>query len=179
MGRALDTISPELQAWIEAQPVFFVGTAPGVGGHVNVSPKGLDTFAVVDERTVVYLDLTGSGVETIAHVRDNGRITIMLCAFEGAPKIVRLQGHGRVVALDDPEVTPYLARFPDYPGARTVIVVELDRIATSCGYGVPLMRYEGERDRLVEWARAKGDDGIEEYHASKNAVSIDGLPGLP
>jgi len=178
VGRDLDTITPRLRTWIEAQPMFFVGTAPGEGGHVNVSPKGLDTFTVVDEHTVVYLDLTGSGVETIAHVRDNARITIMFCAFEGAPQIVRLQGRGRVVALTDPEAAPYLARFPDYPGARAVIVIELDRVATSCGYGVPLMRYEGERDRLVRWADAKGDEGIEEYQASKNAVSIDGLPGL-
>ena len=179
MGRAFDSITPELRAWIEAQTMFFVGTAPGEGGHVNVSPKGLDTFTVVDEHTVGYLDLTGSGVETIAHLRDNGRITIMFCAFEGAPQIVRLQGHGRVVAPADPEAAPYLAQFPDYPGARAVIVVELDRVATSCGYGVPLMRYEGERDRLVRWAEAKGDEGIEEYWTSKNAVSIDGLPGIP
>jgi len=178
MARAFEKITPAIAEFIAAQRVFFVGTAPGEGGHVNVSPKGLETFAVVDDRTVGYLDLTGSGVETIAHLRDNGRITIMFCAFEGAPQIVRLQGRGRVVALSDPEAASYLARLPEFPGARAVIVVKLDRVASSCGYGVPLMRYEAERDRLVEWAEAKGDDGIAQYQASKNAVSIDGLPGI-
>jgi len=178
MGRTFDEITPELRGWLAAQPVFFVGTAPADGGHVNVSPKGLDTFAVLDETHVAYLDLTGSGVETIAHLHDNGRITLMFCAFEGPAQIVRLQGNGRVVRRSDPGADDLFDTFVDHPGARAVIVVDLDRISTSCGYGVPLMRFEGPRDRLLEWADAKGDEGIQEYWASKNTLSIDGLPGI-
>jgi len=177
VGRAYDSVTPELRDWLADQKVFFVGTAPSDGGHVNVSPKGLDTFAVVDEHTVAYLDLTGSGIETIAHVRDNGRITLMFCAFEGPAQIVRIQGRGRFLLATDPAATPFVERFPEYPGARAVIVVEVDRVATSCGYGVPEMRFVGERDRLIRWAEAKGE-AMPEYWSSKNAQSIDGLPGI-
>ena len=179
MGRVDDAISDELAEFIAAQHVFFVATAPsGDGGHVNVSPKGLDTFAVIDPCTVAYLDLTGSGVETIAHLRDNGRITIMFCAFDGKPLIVRLYGRGEVLTIGDPEADAMLSRFGSYPGARSVIRVRLDRVSTSCGYGVPLLQYEGERDQLTKWAERRGPDGLVEYRAEKNAASIDGLPGL-
>jgi hypothetical protein len=178
MGRALDAISDELAAFIARQHVFFVATAPSDGGHVNLSPKGLDTFAVLDPNTVAYLDLTGSGVETIAHLRDNGRITIMFCAFDGKPNIVRLYGRGEVLAIGEPEADALLPRFGAYPGVRSVIRVGVDRVSTSCGYAVPLLRYEGERNQLTTWAEHRGPDGLVEYRDEKNAVSIDGLPGL-
>ena len=178
MGLVLDGITDELTAFIAAQHVFFVATAPTDGGHVNVSPKGLDTFAVLDPKTVAYLDLTGSGVETIAHLRQNGRITIMFCAFDGKPNIVRLYGHGEVLPVRGREADALLARFGEYPGTRSVIRVQVDRVSTSCGYGVPRMRHEGERDQLTAWAQRRGPDGLVAYRQEKNAVSIDGLPGL-
>jgi hypothetical protein len=178
MGRVLDAITDELAAFIAAQRVFFVATAPADGGHVNVSPKGLDTFAVLDANTVAYLDLTGSGVETIAHLRENGRITVMFCAFDGKPNIVRLYGRGEVLPTGEPEADALLPRFGDYPGARSVIRVQVDRVSTSCGYGVPLLSYDGERDQLTTWADRRGPEGLVAYREEKNAVSIDGLPGL-
>jgi Pyridoxamine 5'-phosphate oxidase len=178
MGRVLDAITDELAAFIAAQRVFFVATAPTDGGHVNLSPKGLDTFTVLDPNTVAYLDLTGSGVETVAHLRENGRITIMFCAFDGNPNIVRLYGHGEVLPTGGPEADSLLPRFGTYPGARSVIRVGVDRVSTSCGYGVPLLQYDGERDQLTTWADRRGPEGLVEYRGEKNAVSIDGLPGL-
>jgi Pyridoxamine 5'-phosphate oxidase len=178
MGRVLEAITDELAEFIAAQRVFFVATAPTDGGHVNVSPKGLDTFAVLDPNTVAYLDLTGSGVETVAHLRENGRITIMFCAFDGKPNIVRLYGRGEVLPIGEPSADALLPRFGEYPGARSVIRVQVDRVSTSCGYGVPLLSYEGERDQLLQFAERRGPDGLVEYREEKNAVSIDGLPGL-
>jgi hypothetical protein len=178
MGRVLDAINDELAAFIAAQPVFFVATAPAASGHVNLSPKGLDTFTVIDPNTVAYLGLTGSGIETVAHLRENGRITIMFCAFDGKPNIVRLYGQGEVLPTGEPETDALLPRFGSYPGARSVIRVQVDRVSTSCGYGVPRLRYEGERDQLTTWADRRGPDGLVEYRGEKNAVSIDGLPGL-
>jgi hypothetical protein len=179
MGRVLDEITPEIAAFLERQPVFFVATAPaGADGHVNCSPKGLDTFAVLGPHEVAYLDLTGSGVETIAHLRDNGRITLMFCSFEGVPKIVRLYGHGTVIPASQPEASPLLERFPEFPGARSVIQVVVERVSTSCGYGVPVLRTEGERSRLLDWAQKKGDEGLRKYRREKNDRSIDGLPAL-
>jgi hypothetical protein len=179
MAKVFDGIDDALGAWIARQHLFFVGTAPaGDGGHVNVSPKGLDTLAVLDPTTVAYLDLTGSGVETVAHLRENGRVCVMLCAFDGAPRIVRLQGRGEVVGPGHPDFEGLLQRFPPYPGARSVVRVHCDRIAESCGYGVPLLGYRGERRALVDWAERKGPEELEAYRAQKNAASIDGLPGL-
>jgi hypothetical protein len=178
VGRVLDAITDELAAFIAAQRVFFVATAPTDGGHVNVSPKGLDTFTVLDPSTVAYLDLTGSGVETIAHLRENGRITIMFCAFDGKPNIARLYGRGEVLLIGEPEADSLLPRFGEYPGGRSVIRVHVDRVSTSCGYGVPLLEYEGERDELLKFADRRGPEGLVEYREDKNAVSIDGLAGL-
>ena len=180
MGRVYEDISAQLQQFLERQPMFFVTTAPlGADGHVNVSPKGLDgTFAVLDPRRVAFLDLTGSGVETIAHVRENGRITLMFCAFDGPARIVRLSGHGEVVTCDDAEFTQRAAPFAELPGARAVITVELDRVADSCGYGVPRMELVEQRERLLTALAAKGDGGLTTYRAERNATSIDGLPGL-
>lgn len=179
MGKQFDGIGDELAAWMSAQQVFFVATAPlGGDGLINLSPKGMDTFRVLGPREVAYLDLTGSGVETIAHLRENGRIVFMFCAFTGAPKIVRLHGTGEVIAVQTPTFRALRHRFPDYPGVRAIIRVRLNRISDSCGYSVPQYEYRGERDQLVRWAEAKGPAGIERYHAEKNAHSLDGLPGL-
>jgi predicted pyridoxine 5'-phosphate oxidase superfamily flavin-nucleotide-binding protein len=179
MSRVVSGISAELRAFLEAQPVFFVATAPtDDAGHINCSPKGLDTFRVLDDHTVAYLDLTGSGIETVAHLRDNGRITLMFCAFAGRPDIIRLSGRGRVVPADDPDAGELLARFPELPGARCVIVVAVDRVSSSCGYGVPRMTLETPRDELLGWATKKGEPALVAYRAEKNARSIDGLPGM-
>jgi hypothetical protein len=179
MARTHDGITEELATFITGQHVFFVGTAPsGDDGHVNVSPKGLDTFRVVDDHTVAGLDLTGSGIETASHLRDNGRVVVMFCAFEGPPRIVRFHGRGEVLTLDDPAAATLLTHFPEYPGSRSVIRVDVERIATSCGYAVPLMEYQGERSTLIEWAERKGPAGVADYRAETNRASIDGLPGL-
>ncbi len=180
MGKLHAALDADLQSWLAAQRVFFVATAPsGDGGHVNCSPKGGDALRVLGPTTVAYVDRTGSGIETVAHVRQNGRIVIMFCAFEGAPRIVRLHGRGTVIAAGDPEIAPLLAQFDLPPlGVRAILKVELTRIADSCGFGVPLLRFEGERDTLGKWAEKKGEAGIAEYVRAKNAVSIDGLPGL-
>ena len=161
MAQVLDVIDDALAEWIAAQPVFFVASAPAEGGHVNVSPKGHDTLRVLGPTTVAYLDLTGSGVETAAHVQENGRITLMWCAFEGAPRIVRVHGRGEVVWPSDERFPALADRFPALPGARSVIVVHATRVSDSCGYGVPLLRYTGERRALREWSERKGDDGWE------------------
>jgi hypothetical protein len=174
----LEELDDRLVEWIGRQPMFFVATAPADGGRVNLSPKGHDTLRILDHRTVEYLDLTGSGVETIAHVRENGRITLMLCAFEGPPLIVRMWGRGSVVTVGEPGFEEAAARYPDLPGRRAVITVALDGVQTSCGFAVPLMDLVGERDKLLDWATRKGDDGLTAYWAQKNAASIDGLPGL-
>jgi predicted pyridoxine 5'-phosphate oxidase superfamily flavin-nucleotide-binding protein len=180
MGAVHERITPAIAEFITAQPVFFVASAPSDDdGRVNLSPKGLDTLAVLGEDRVAYLDLTGSGAETIAHLRENGRITIMFCAFEGKPNIVRLYGRGEAIPIDDPRAAPFLDRFPAYPGARSVIVVDVDRVSTSCGYAVPRMQLIDDREQLLEWAERRGPDGLVAYRAEKNAVSIDGLPALP
>ncbi len=180
MGRTFTSVEPAQAEFLEAQPVFFVATAPlGDGGHVNLSPKGYDTLRVLDPATVAYLDLTGSGVETVAHVRQNGRITVMACAFEGPPMIVRVYGRGEVVTGDDDRFAELAARFPALPGTRAVILVHVARVSTSCGYAVPLLALSAERPKLVEWAERRGADGVAAYQAERNATSIDGLPGLP
>ena len=184
MGTVYAELDERLIAFIGRQPMFFVATAPSLessssGGHVNLSPKGYrDTFAVIDRLTVAYLDLTGSGAETIAHLRQNGRITIMFCSFEDTPNIVRLYGRGEVLDLASPAAADLLARWPAYPGARGVVRVEVTRVSTSCGYAVPRLRYDGERSRLLAWAEHKGPDGVRAYWAEQNTESIDGLPGL-
>ena len=177
MGKVFEAITDELAAFIGAQPVFFVATAPlGEEGHVNLSPKGLDTFRVLSPTRVAYLDLTGSGNETSAHLAENGRITFMFCAFQGSPRIVRLFGRGRTVLPGDAEWEALRPLFPDFPGVRQVIAADLDRVQTSCGYAVPRMELVGPRDTLPRWAEAKGPEGLERYRREKNAASIDGLP---
>jgi hypothetical protein len=189
VAREYDTIDERWRDWIARQPLFFVGTAPlADDGHVNVSPKGPGgTIRVLDERTVAYLDVTGSGAETIAHLRENGRIVVMWCAFEGPPKILRLHGRGEIVTPEDPRFDELLARchFDEQgpPEARrAVIIVHVARIADSCGYGVPLMSYEGERPHHDAWAQKKlrvgGPDALLDYKREKNAASLDGLPAV-
>jgi len=180
MGKVHEKIDGRLRAFIDAQPMFFVATAPsGPDGHVNLSPKGIaGSFVVLDEHTVAYLDLTASGAETIAHLRDDGRITLMFCAFQGPPNIVRLYGRGRFVTLYDEGFDELAALFPETRGARAVIVVEVDRVSDSCGYGVPLMTLEGERDLLPPYMERKGVEGQADYRRLKNRTSIDGLPAF-
>jgi Pyridoxamine 5'-phosphate oxidase len=179
MGKTYEAISPDLSAWISEQHVFFVATAPlAADGHVNTSPKGLDCLRVIGPRQVAYLDLTGSGAETIAHVRENGRIVLMFCAFSGAPKIVRLHGKGTVITRTSSKWTEWSGTFPRMAAPRSIIVVDVTRISDSCGYGVPRMDFLEDRDVLSRWAETKGPAALPEYRREKNANSIDGLPAL-
>ncbi len=189
MGKVFDGIDSRLAGWIAAQPMFFVGSAPlAEQGHVNVSPKGpIGTLHVIDERTVAYLDVVGSGAETIAHVRENGRLVIMLCAFSGPPRILRLHGSGEVVLANDQRFEALVRRCdfaqPAVSDARRAIVLlHVTRVADSCGYGVPLMDFQGERPHADAWAQKKvrmgGAEALAEYQREKNSVSIDGLPAV-
>lgn len=174
MGRKLDSIKPRLKKFIEEQRVFFVGTAADEG-RVNISPKGTDSFRVINENKVVWLNLTGSGNETAAHLLKNNRMTIMFCAFEGAPLILRLYGTARTYHKRDAEFQDYIDLFPPNEGSRQIIEMNVDLVQTSCGFGVPLMDFKEERTTLTEWAKEKGTDGIEEYWENKNTESIDGF----
>ena len=172
-------LSDKLQSWIKEQKMFFVATAPLTAeGTVNCSPKGMDTFRVLGPNTVAYLDLTGSGVETIAHLRENGRITIMFCAFTGGPKILRLYGRGSVFEKGTREYEERLTHFDEILGARAIISVELHRIIDSCGYSIPFYEYVGERDTLSKWSDRKGPAGVHAYNQANNLKSLDGLPGM-
>ncbi len=203
MATLYSELDEKLIKFITSQPMFFVATAPcpdesGAGGHVNVSPKGYrDTFTILDPLTVAYLDLTGSGAETVAHLRQNGRITIMFCSFDRAPKILRLYGTGQVIVPDEPGWTVYSACFPadddgcalpggargygtgmDRGNRRAIVVVSIDRISDSCGYAVPIMELVEERDLLSQWAERRSADELVDYRIKHNSVSIDGLPAL-
>lgn len=178
MGKLYESITPELRSWLAPQPVFFVATAPlAHSGSVNCSPKGGDTFRVLDEHTVAYLDLTGSGIETVAHLQENGRIVIMFCAFSGAPKIVRFHGRGEVIYPSHPEFAGLSALFSPNIGARAIIRVAITRISDSCGFAVPLLEFVAPRDVLDKSAEKKGPEGLATYRRTRNAASIDGLPG--
>jgi hypothetical protein len=190
MGKVFDAIDERLERWIAAQPMFFVGTAPlDPDGHVNVSPKGpIEALRVLGPSRVAYLDFVGSGAETIAHLRENGRIVIMLCAFSGPPRILRLHGRGSTVAAGDPGFDELLSScgFEGIDGVpetrRSIVMVSVERIADSCGYGVPLMSHEGRREHMDLWAAKKlrvgGPDALLDYQREKNSVSIDGLPAV-
>jgi Pyridoxamine 5'-phosphate oxidase len=179
MAKTYPEIDARLRLFIADQHVFFVASAPtGPGGHVNCSPKGLNTFRILEPTRVAYLDFVGSGVETIAHVRQNGRVVIMFCAFEGPPKIVRLHGRGTIIEPDDPDFPSLLAEFDPKPGIRAIVRVDVTRISDSCGYGVPLLRFEGERAHMIDWALRKKETGLVTYQREENAASLDGLPGL-
>jgi hypothetical protein len=188
MGKIHSEIDGKLERWIGRQAMFFVATAPERGGHVNLSPKGpIASLRVLDPRTVAYLDLIGSGIETVAHLRQNGRICLMLCAFQGPPRILRLHGRGEVLMAGDEGFEGLVARFDQaaIPAAadstRSVVRVTLDRVADSCGYGVPLMERRGERPQSAAWVDrmlAKGPAALDDYVAEHNAESIDALPGM-
>lgn len=178
MGTVHAGITGQLRSFIEAQHMFFVATAPSQGGHLNLSPKGLDTLRITGERMAIFLDYVGSGAETIAHLRDNGRIIIMLCAFEGSPKIVRLHGRGEVLEPQHPEYASLRALFAPEIQARSVIRIHVERVSDSCGYGVPLYSFTGHRSQLRAWSERKGADGLIEYQIKNNRESIDGLPAL-
>jgi hypothetical protein len=190
MGKVYAELDERLRQFIVSQSVFFVATAPcltadGVGGHVNVSPKGYrNTFAILGPRRVAYLDLTGSGAETIAHLRQNGQITIMFCSFDRQAKILRLYGNGRIVVPGAPGWDALAPNFPatgygsNAASQRAIVVVDLNRIADSCGYAVPIMELVDERDVLVRHDQRKTPDELSAYRAEKNTVSIDGLPAL-
>ena len=180
MGKAFAELDETNVKWIKKQHMFFVATAPtAVDGLLNLSPKGLDAFVVIDPTTVAYLDIVGSGVETIAHVKQNGRLIVLFCAFEGPPRILRLWGKGEVMERDDPRWPKLRARFPEMPGERSIIVLHIARVQDSCGYGVPRYAFEQDRTTLTDWAVKKGPDAVAEYIAKSNQTSIDGLPGLP
>ncbi len=178
MGKLYDTIDAELESWIQRQKVFFVATAPlSPDAHINCSPKGGDTFRIVGPKEVAYLDLTGSGIETVAHVQENGRIVIMFCAFDGAPRIVRLHGKAAVVYPSDPYFQRLGRLFPPHPGTRAIVKVAVERISVSCGYAVPRLDFLEERDVLNKWSERKSPEELAAYWAAKNSASIDGLRG--
>lgn len=180
MGKEFAEIDDRLIRWIEKQHLFFVATAPLSGdGMVNCSPKGRDTLRVLGPREIAYLDLGGSGIETVAHVKENRRIVIMLCAFAGPPKILRFHGHGEVIELGDPGFDELVSRFPEPPSSpRSVIRIDVHRISDSCGYGVPHYAFRGERRSIENYVSDKGPDELREYLRDNNATSLDGLPGL-
>ena len=179
MGKLYPAIDDALQTWIAAQPLWFVATAPlAASGLVNVSPRGHDTFSVLGPHQVGWVDYTGSGVETIAHLRENGRICLMFASFDRRPRIVRLHGRGRVCEPGHPEFQRVAVEHPEHPSTRAVVVVDVDRISDSCGYGVPVMELVEERNLLQLYAEKKGQDGMAAYRAEKNTRSIDGLSGL-
>jgi len=175
MGKQFDHITEEHRAFIEKQKMFFVGTA-AKDGRVNVSPKGMDTLRVIDTNKVTWLNLTGSGNETAAHILDTNRITIMFCAFEDDPRIMRLYGKANVIHPRDDAWHQLIKIFPPIEGARQIIEVLVESVGTSCGFGVPLYKYAGDRDKLRQWAIKKGEAGIQDYWETKNKISIDGKP---
>ncbi|MFZ4813808.1 MAG: pyridoxamine 5'-phosphate oxidase family protein [Phototrophicaceae bacterium] len=177
MAKVHPHITPELREWIEAQHLFFVASAPlTADGHVNLSPKGNDCLRVLDDARVAYLDMTGSGNETSAHLIENGRLTLMWCAFEGSPRILRLYGHGQVILPDTPAWNELYPLFLPLAGARQIILNTVMRVQTSCGFAVPFYDYVGDRDALTRFAETKSEDGLMAYRAEKNMQSIDGLP---
>lgn len=175
MAQFYDSISEKQQVFIAAQQMFFVATAPE-NGRINLSPKGLDSFRVLDGNRVAFMNRTGSGNETAAHLYENGRITIMFCSFAGQPLILRLYGQGKSIQRRDAEWDEYAVLFPESVGNRNIILVDVESVQTSCGFAVPLYEYQGDRDLLDEWADKRGADGVENYWSAKNQVSIDGLP---
>jgi hypothetical protein len=179
MSATYDQLDEKLIGFIRRQKLFFVATAPlSAEGSVNLSPKGYDSLAILGPRTVAYVDLGGSGIETHAHLRENGRITLMFCAFDGPANILRLYGRGESVTFDDPGFAEAMQAFPGFERARGVITVHIERIADSCGWGVPLFDYRGERDQLRRWVEAKPFEEWARHRRKANAVSLDGLPGL-
>lgn len=180
MGKQFEDITDDMKAWLAGQRLFFVATAPiAEDGLLNCSPKGMDSFRVLGPKEVGYLDLTGSGIETVAHLRENGRIVLMFCAFDGPPKIMRFHGTGTYHTAGSAGFREVAHHFPTLPGTRGIVRARLSRISTSCGFAVPRYEFVDERDTLLKWAESKGPEGVAAYHVTRNARSIDGLPGLP
>ena len=178
MSKAIESITPELREWLRQQHLFFVATAPrNEQAHLNCSPKGGDSFRVIGDHEVAYIDYTGSGVETISHLQENGRIVMMFCAFSGPPKIVRLHGKGSVLYPGTPEFAALAKHFPENPGTRAIIHVRVSRVSESCGFAVPRFEYIDNRDTLDKWAEQKESAELVAYRAKKNGHSIDGIPG--
>lgn len=178
MSKTLESITPDLRDWLRQQHLFFVATAPrDEEAHLNCSPKGGDSFRVIGDHEVAYVDLTGSGVETISHLQENGRIVVMFCAFSGPPKIVRLHGQGSVLYPGTPEFAALAKHFPEHPGTRAIIRVRVSRVSESCGFAVPRFEFIEDRDTLDKWAEQKGRDELTAYREKKNKQSIDGIPG--
>jgi hypothetical protein len=175
MAKFYTEINDSLQNFIKEQKIFFTATAPHKG-RINLSPKGIDTFRCIDNTTVAYLDLTGSGNETAAHLNENSRMTIMFCSFSDKPLILRLYGHGKVIRPRDKEWSTFFSLFNPVPGERQIIVLEVDSAQTSCGNGVPVYELQEERRTIIHWAEKKGEQGIYDYWQVKNLTSIDGLP---
>jgi hypothetical protein len=179
MGKEYTEINEKVQSWIERQRIFFVATAPLSGdGLVNCSPKGLDCFRVLGPTEIGYVDTGGSGIETVSHLKENGRIVIMMCAFDGPPKIFRFYGKGTALEPHDDMFSETLARFPQQPAARNIILIDVQRIIDSCGYGVPLFEFQKDRDSLSNYFANQSEEEISAYRAERNRVSLDGLPGL-
>lgn len=169
----MSRLTPRLINFIENQRLFFIGTAMQ-DGHINLSPKGLDSFKVINENRVIWLNLTGSGNETATHLLHNERMTLMFCAFEGPPMILRLYGSANVYHQYDDEWKENIGFFPEIAGARQLIYMQVELVQVSCGFGVPLMDYKQQRKELVEWAEEQGEEGLKEYREKKNTVSLDG-----
>jgi hypothetical protein len=179
VSKQKDNIDSELGNWMRAQHVFFVATAPlGTDGHVNLSPKGGESFRILGPLEVVYHDYTGSGAETAAHLRENGRIVVMFCAFEGAPRIARLHGRGSLITAGQARYEEMAAQFPAHPSTRAFVHVAVERVSSSCGFGVPMLDFQGNRDAIERWAEKQGAEGLKTYRATKNRHSIDGLPAF-
>lgn len=176
MGKQFEEMLPQHEAFIRQQHIFFVGSAPlSEEGHVNLSPKGHDSLRILSANRVAYLDMTGSGNETSAHIDENGRVTVMFCSFDGAPNILRLYGTGTVVLPGTPEWTALYPLFTPLPGARQIIDINVHKVQSSCGYSIPFMSYTGERDTLQRWSVQQGEEGLKKYWQEKNAKSIDGM----
>lgn len=179
MGKEYTEINPEIQAWMGRQHMFFVATAPLAGdGLLNCSPKGLESLRVLGPHKMAYLDVGGSGIETVAHLKENGRIVIMMCAFSGPPKVYRFYGQGSVIEPQDEAFGAMLGKFPSLPAARNIIVIEVERIIDSCGYGVPLYDFQKDRDSMENYYRSKTEEDVLAYRRERNSSSLDGLPGL-
>jgi len=179
MAKFSDELNPSMLAFISEQKLFFTATAPSTGGRINLSPKGMDTFRILDNKKVAYLDLTGSGNETSAHVKNNGRMTIMFCSFTDKPLILRLYGQGEIITPQHSDWQMHLSYFNLLSGTRQIILLHIESVQSSCGFAIPFFKYEGERDDLLQWSDKKGEDGIRQYWKDKNQKSIDDLPTHP
>ena len=179
MSKQRPEIDSELSEWIARQHIFFVATAPlSIDAHMNLSPKGGDSFRVLGPMEVAYQEYTGSGAETVAHLRENGRIIVMFCAFEGAPRVLRIHGRGEVIAANDPRFASLAKSFPAHSGTRSIIKIQVTRVSTSCGFAVPFFDFRARRETLDEWTARQGTENIAAYRALKNQFSIDGLPAF-